>query len=213
MSSSDGAGGRRSDRLDPLVALDLAQTGAAWLIAHLTDDHWARPTPCDEWSVRDVVNKMTASTLMFAAFGRRERLDPPYDLVHPPELIGDDPLAVFQSAAEACRVAWRSPGALDGEAPSTVGQFPAKAVLNARIFDTTILSWDVATATANPHGIGDPLARYVGYVAERLVGNVRRVSPERYKDAVSVGADADPVTAMIATTGRDPTWKPPLRES
>jgi hypothetical protein len=49
----------------------------------------------------------------------------------------------------------------------------------------------------------------VGYVAQRLVGNVRRVSPERYKDAVAVGADADPVAAMIATTGRDPTWSAP----
>ena len=116
---------------------------------------------------------------------------------------------VFQAAADDCRRAWRAPGALDGDAPSTVGTFPAKAVLNARIFDTTILTWDVATATGNPHGIGDPLARYVGYVAQRLVGNVRRVSPERYKDAVAVDADADPVTEMVATTGRNPTWSPP----
>ena len=62
VAGDDGRGAGRA-RLEPLVALDLAQTGAAWLIAHLTDADWHRPTPCDEWSVRDIVNKMTASTL------------------------------------------------------------------------------------------------------------------------------------------------------
>ena len=79
-------------RLDPLVALDLAQTGAASVIARVQHDDWSRPTPCDEWIVRDVVNKMTASTRMFTYFGRRERMEPALDLVHPIEILGDDPL-------------------------------------------------------------------------------------------------------------------------
>lgn len=193
-------------RIPPLVALDRAQTSAAAMIARISDEDWARPTPCDEWSVRDVVNKMTASTVMFTWFGRRERLDPPYDLVHPPELLGDDPLGVFLAAADECRSVWRTPGALEGEAPSTVGRFPAKAVLNARIFDTTILTWDIGRAIGAPHGIDDPLAAYVLHVARALVSNVRAVSPDRYKDAAVVGDDASWVDQMVAATGRDPGW-------
>jgi uncharacterized protein (TIGR03086 family) len=196
-------------RLTPLEALDRAQTTAAALIARIGEHDWQRPTPCDEWTVRDIVNKMVASTAMFAWFARRERLDPPHDLVHPPELIGDDPLGIFQAAAAACRAAWRSPGALEGEAPSTVGHFPATAVLNARIFDTTILAWDVARSLNLPHGIDDQLAAYVLRVARALVTNVRSVSPDRYKDPSDLGDDAPWVDRMVAATGRDPRWSPP----
>lgn len=196
-------------RLDPLVALDRSQAVCAALVARIEPDDWALATPCDEWSVRDVVNKIVASTRTFAAFGRRERPDPPYDLVHPAELLGDDPLGTYLAAALECRAVWRAPGALDGEAPSTVGRFPAVAVLNARIFDTTILSWDVARAIDVPHGIDDDLAAYVLRVARALVANVRSVSPDRYKDPTDPGDQAPVVERMIAATGRDPHWVRP----
>ena len=196
-------------RTDPLRALDLAQTAAAAVLARLGDEDWGRATPCDEWSVRDIVNKMVASTITFSAFGRRERPDPELDLVHPAEIVGDDALGSFLAEATECRRVWRAPGALDGAAPSTVGEFPAKAVLNARIFDTTILTWDVATACGVPHGIGDELAAYVLRVARALVANVRAVSPQRYKDPSDPGETAPVVEQMIAATGRDPHWRPP----
>jgi len=196
-------------RLEPLVALDQAQTGAAWLVAQIQADQWERPTPCDEWRVRDVVNKMTASTITFTCFGRRERPDPPYDLVHPAELLGDDPVGAYERAAAECRLVWRTPGCLEGTAPSTVGEFPAKAVLNARIFDTTVLSWDVARAIGVADGIGEALAGYVLRVARALVPTVRGVNPARYKDARPLDADRPLVDQMIAATGRDPGWSAP----
>ena len=58
-------------RIEPLLALDLAQTRAAALIAELGDSDWSLPTPCDDWCVRDIVNKMVASTIVFTAFGQR----------------------------------------------------------------------------------------------------------------------------------------------
>ncbi|MEO1062247.1 MAG: TIGR03086 family metal-binding protein [Actinomycetota bacterium] len=196
-------------RPDPLHVLDLAQARAAALIADLGDDDWGRPTPCTEWSVRDVVNKMTASTQLFAAFGRRQRPDPPPDLIDPAEILGDDPLGVYLDAAADCRAAWRGEGAMEGTAPSTVGEFPAKAVLNARIFDTTILSWDVASACSLDHRIDDLQAAYVLRVAVALVPTVRAASPERYRDPEHLDDDHSLVERMVAATGRDPSWKPP----
>ena len=196
-------------RLDPLVALDLAQAGAASAIARVQHDDWHRPTPCDAWTVRDVVNKLTASTLMFAAFGRREPLQPPLDLVRPAEILGDDPFGTYQTAAMQCRAAWHREGALDGTAPSTVGDFPAKAVLNARIFDTTILTSDVTRAINTHHGINDDLAAYVLRVANALVPTVRSASPDRYKDPAETSDRAPWVDRMIAATGRDPMWTRP----
>lgn len=195
-------------RPDPLRILDLAQTTAAAVIARISPDQLDLPTPCDEWSVRDIINKMVASTRVFTSFGLREKPDPTLDLVHPKEIIGDDPLGAFWTDALACRDAWRVPGALDGMAPSTIGEAKARAVLNARIFDTTVLTWDIATACGLPHGIDDELATYVLRVAKALVPAVRAKNAARYKDAVEVDHTASPLIDLIATTGRDPEWMP-----
>ena len=195
-------------RIEPLHALDLAQTRAAVVIAQIAPDDLPRPTPCTEWSVRDIVNKLVASTIVFTAFARREAPDASLDLVHPRELIGDDPLGIYLEVALACRQAWRAPGALEGTAPSTVGEFPAKAVLNARIFDTTVLTTDLARACRLDHGIDDAQAAYVLRVAERLVPTVRSVNPARYRDATPTRSTS-PLDQLLAVTGRDLEWEAP----
>jgi uncharacterized protein (TIGR03086 family) len=193
---------------DPLRILDLTQTRASSVIASIRKDQLHLPTPCDQWSVRDVINKLVASTLLFAAFGKRENGDPNLDLVNPKELIGDDPLGTFLSAAAKCREAWRSPGALDGMATSTIGEAKARSVLNARIFDTTVLSWDISKACSVAYSIDDEQAKYVLRVANALVPAVRSHNSARYKDPVSVSDDSSNFEKMISVTGRDPNWAP-----
>ena len=82
-------------------------------------------------------------------------------------------------------------------------------VLNARIFDTTILSWDAATACAIDHRIDEVQAAYVLRVAKALVPTVRAASPERYRDPALLDDDHPLVEQMVAATGRDPRWQPP----
>jgi len=197
-------------RVDPLRVLDLAQSRMITVIAALRDDDWSRPTPCPEWSVRDIVNKMVASTWSFTEFAHRRRPEPPWDLIHPAEVIGDDPLGVYLAAAAACRDAWRRPGALEGVAPSTQGEFPAKAVINARIFDTTILQWDVAVATGQSVLIDDEQAAYVLRIARALVPMVRGKDPARF-GAPDPAEGRTLVDQMVAASGRDPDWTPPAR--
>lgn len=196
-----------ADFPDPLRILDLAQTRAASVIGSIRDEQLDLATPCDEWSVRDVINKLVASTLLFASFGRREEGDPNLDLIHPKDLIGTDPLGAFSQAATTCREAWREIGALDGMATSTIGEAKARSVLNARIFDTTVLSWDISSACALPCLIDEEQAKYVLRVAQALVPAVRSHNKERYKDSVEVNEDDSTLTQLIAVTGRNPFWK------
>ena len=195
-------------RPDTLQMLDQAQTAAAATLARLNADQYDLPTPCDEWSVIDIVNKLTASTMVFTSFGLRQQPDPTLDLIHPRHIVGDDPLGAYAEAAAECRKAWRADGALDGMALSTIGEAKARAVLNARIFDTTILTWDVATAIGVPHGISDELATYVLRIAKALVPAVRSHNEARYKSPVDLDDDQPPVRRMVAATGRDPEWQP-----
>ena len=154
-----------------------------------------------------MINKLVASTLLFASFGRREDGDPNLDLINPKDLIGDDPLGVYNSAALECREAWRSPGALDGMATSTIGEAKARSVLNARIFDTTVLSWDISRACTVEHCIDDEQASYVLRVANALVPAVRSHNRERYKDPIAFTESSSDLEKLISVTGRDPRWK------
>lgn len=193
-------------RPDTLHMLDLAQTAAAAVIARVQRDQLPWPTPCDLWTVGDVINKLTASTRVFTSFGLREQPDPSLDLVHPTDIVGDDPLGVYTQAASACRAAWRMPGAVDGMALSTIGEAKARSVLNARIFDTTILTWDIATGCGLPHLITDELATYVLRVAQALVPAVRAHNEARYKQPVELGETEAMVVRLVAATGRNPAW-------
>ena len=187
--------------------LDLSQTRAAAVIASISNDQMSLATPCDLWDVKDVINKLVASTRLFTGFGLRQQPDPSLDLINPKDLIGDDPVGVYLAAAKECRDAWRSPGALDGLATSTIGEAKARAVLNARIFDTTVLTWDISQACDIDHLIDDEQAGYVLFVAERLVPAVRSQSPERYKEEVTDVTGTTTVDQLIAITGRNPSWK------
>ncbi len=198
---------------DPLRMLDLSQTRAAAVIASVSPDQMFLPTPCDLWDVKDVINKLVASTRLFTGFGLRQPADPSLDLINPKDLIGDDPVGVYLSAAKECRDAWRSPRALDGLATSTIGEAKAKAVLNARIFDTTVLTWDISQACNIDHHIDEEQAGYVLFVAERLVPAVRTQSPERYKEEVIGEAGTTTVDKLIGVTGRNPNWKTNLERN
>ena len=193
-------------RPDTLHMLDLAQTAAAAVIARVQRDQLLWPTPCDLWTVGDVINKLTASTRVFTSFGLREEPDPSLDLVHPTHIVGDDPLGVYTQAATACRAAWRIPGAVDGMALSTIGEAKARSVLNARIFDTTILTWDVATGCGLAHLITDELATYVLRIAQALVPAVRAHNEARYKQPVELDETEAMVVRLVAATGRNPAW-------
>ena len=88
------------------------------------------------------------------------------------------------------------------------GEFPAKAVINARIFDTTVLAWDVATACGVAHGIDEVQAGYVLRVARALVPAVRQNNPARFRQPADPDDGRPLVEQMISATGRDPHWQP-----
>ena len=78
-----------------LDALDLYRRASEWTLSKVSgaEDLNAK-TPCDDWSVRDLMNHMLDVQRYFtdSASGKKSSMNN----ANPPELLGDDPVASFE---------------------------------------------------------------------------------------------------------------------
>lgn len=187
------------DGLDLLDALDRAVDGAEVLIAGVRSDQWTVPTPCDGWSVRDLLTHLVGGQDTVAALlDGREPPDPASDP------LGTDPVAAHRRSAEALRAAAGRPGALNQDVTVPAGTLPAPIVLHLRTVELLVHGWDLARAT------GQATTSLPAAVAEQEIVFSRRqlehVPPERrpFAEPRPVEVDAPAVDRLAALLGRDP---------
>src|SRR5262249_51597196 len=92
-------------------------------------------TPCDEWTVRDLLNHMLETQRFFVSRARGEQADPPSS--HPPALVGDDPVADFDRSRDEVLGTFGQDGVVDRMGP----------ILGIAFTDQLLHGWDLAQAT------------------------------------------------------------------
>lgn len=160
------------------------------------------PTPCDEWTVRDLLNHVVGEELWTAPLMQGQTIEQVGDRFDG-DLLAGDPVASARLAAE------ESLGALDGEwdvqkVHLSYGDEDAEEYVRQLVADHLIHSWDLAAAIG-----GDPrLDRDV--VDEVAVWFADR--EELYRSAGAVGprveGGGDPQSELLAASGRQPDWSP-----
>src|SRR4051794_28967150 len=92
--------GRRSKEKavmsDQIELVARATELTANVVAGVKPDQLDSPTPCTEWTVRDLINHMVGASELFASAGEGERstINP---FGHPDDLVGDDPAGVYEA--------------------------------------------------------------------------------------------------------------------
>jgi uncharacterized protein (TIGR03086 family) len=143
---------------DPLARFDRAVALAHGVISAVRAEQLGDPTPCSEWSVRQVINHVVAQTLLFASMVTAGRHPDP-DQDH----LGGDPLAAFRDGADRLRGAFSRPGVVAG------GEGPGLWTLNLSVIELTVHSWDIARATGQRTDFDPGLAHWVlGVLREGL---------------------------------------------
>ncbi|GLW94120.1 TIGR03086 family metal-binding protein [Actinokineospora globicatena] len=171
--------------------------------AHQVTD-WSAPTPCADWSTRELVNHLVSEQLWVPHLVAGETIEQVGDR-YDGDLVGDDPLAAWTSASEVSRRAWDGVPD-DREVHLSSGTSPAVDYRRQMVLDLAVHGWDLATATGHDAVIDDDLARAL------LAEFTDQV--DQWRDAgifgppVPVPADADPPTRLVALLGRDPRWHP-----
>lgn len=163
--------------------------------------HWDRPSPCDAWDARGVVEHVIGfhDVLLLRPMGAK------------PERPKDDPVQRWVVTQDALRDLFARPGLFDGpidvpavgnNAPSRLDAAPLVAALTQ---DVLVHTWDLARAVgADAHLDPELCQRYLDRLPadpDALVANGMFAPP------VTVSSDADPQSKLLARLGRDPDWR------
>jgi uncharacterized protein (TIGR03086 family) len=159
---------------------------------------WGHPTPCAEWTVRQLVNHVARGNLNYRAllaggtaadFLRLRDID----------ALGAQPVVSCRASVRACADAFEQPGAFERVLDYPLGRVSGRQALAVRTADTLVHTWDLATAV----GTDDTLD--AGHVAwlETYLHDVYAGLPETPVSATTTHRFFGPPTAPTAASRQD----------
>jgi uncharacterized protein (TIGR03086 family) len=129
-------------------------------LAAVTPAQLSQPTPCEEWTVSDLVSHVVGESIMSVrllhgaeALGATVGLDA--------DILDGDPFAAFITSAEAERSAFEESGAMERIVHHPAMDMPGAQLLGFRIGGLTLHAWDLARSTRGDEVIDSELVEAV----------------------------------------------------
>jgi uncharacterized protein (TIGR03086 family) len=163
------------------------------------DDRWEAPTPCTEWSVRDLVGHLVTEQLWVPPLLAGQTIEQVGDQFEGDQL-GDDPVAAWRAAADAARRAWLEPGVLQRQVHLSYGTEKATNYGWQMTLDLAVHGWDLATGIGVDYRIPDELAGDLLTIFSDLISQWQSSGLFAAPEPVSAHADAH--TRLLALVGR-----------
>ncbi len=163
-------------------------------IAAVPEDRWSSPTPCPDWTARDLVRHLVDSPGIF--FGMIEAPGPAGG-----PSVDDDPAGAFSHVSAAVQAALEDPAVAQTPyegffGPSTFEQGIAQFICA----DLVIHAWDLARATGQDERL-DPDEVTALYAAMLPMDEAIR-APGAFGPKIEPPADADAQTKLLCFVGR-----------
>ena len=146
---ADGDGTEEGRTVDPLVAHQRAQDAFAGVLANLSPDQFGAPTPCSEWTIRDLIEHVIAGNEHVGQWaGSHEE----------PPARPDDIVAAHRAAAVAAQEVFARPGGMAAVFKLRFGEVPGEVFIGMRTTDVLTHAWDLAAATNQSTDLDPELA-------------------------------------------------------
>ena len=179
--------------LDGRALHELAET-----VALIEPAQWDRPTPCDLWTVRDLLEHVVAVNRKYARIPAGAPWLPGAEDVD----LGDDPARTYRETLRPFLAAWRPDGVLERPVRTQGDQVVAAELpLRAHLRETLVHGWDLAVAIGRPAPFDDEVVE----ACLQSVAGTPAIRPDGlgYANAVPVAGDAAPIVRLAAFFGRD----------
>ncbi|MGW3607341.1 TIGR03086 family metal-binding protein [Micromonospora sp. NPDC005161] len=185
------------------TVLDEAHQALRTVVERVPADAWDRPTPCERWTVTQVLQHATGDQIAFAA-AIVGGPGPAEDPLSPSGRVDGDKLVGLRAALDASARAWAGVADDDPQVPTPLpqGKLSAQVGAVACALDAAVHAWDIAAATEQPSPLSDELARPLLVVARQIVEPLRAYGA--YAPAIDPGPEADDVSVLLSYLGRHP---------
>jgi uncharacterized protein (TIGR03086 family) len=170
-------------------------------VSHVAADAWDNPTPCEAWTVRDLVNHMTSEHLWAPHLLAGQTIEDVGDR-YDGDVLGEDPIQAWRMAAQASEQAWAHAD-LTAKVHVSYGTIAVASYAEEMLLDLAVHRWDLQRGA----GVGEGMD---GAVVEHLLPRLA-AHPD---DFAGSGVFKPPVPTdsefahdrLLALTGRDPFW-------
>jgi uncharacterized protein (TIGR03086 family) len=185
--------------------LDQAHEALRAAVRGVPAGDWDRPSPCEAWTVTQVLQHAAGDQLGFAGFITGGP-GPSEDPFAPSGRLADSPEQVTESALQASAAAWATvaPDAPEVAVPVPPGKLSATVGVGACALDAAVHAWDIAVATGQPSPLTNELARELLPVAQAIVEPLRAYGA--YAAALPTSDDDDDAAVLLRYLGRRPDW-------
>jgi uncharacterized protein (TIGR03086 family) len=186
---------------DPRYDLDKVVDWLSDLIAHVRPDQWDRPTPNQDWTVRQLVEHVIAVLDEgITTFGQEST-----GLVAR-EADNGQLSDIFNQTVEALHLATADPTVLTQEVTSFAGQTKGAVFLSFYLPECLVHGWDLAVATGqHSEGPSDVAARALISARKQIPADNR--DPQVFGPVVEVSPGVGETRLLAAWLGR-PDWPP-----
>jgi len=171
-------------------ALKTAHREAGKRVQMVTSDQWDIVTPCDDWTVRQLVLHMVAGCMMSVAMLSGTAWD--RSVADTFDRDGPAVVAAWEREATAEEAAFSEPGALDRTVDHpAIGEISARQFIGMRTADALLHAWDLARAISGDETLDgelvarvwaamEPMGSFIGttgYFGQGPSGDVDEAAP------------------------------------
>lgn len=189
---------------NPMQYLSGALNQCSEVIAGISANqaHW--PTPCEQWTVQDLLHHLVVQDLhKFTIMARGHHVDP----LAADATVGAEWSTRFRDGATLLMRAWASADLSTQVALPGGGEAPLRSRIGLQITEFTVHSWDLAKATGVPVALDPKLAEQSLAWAQRTLKPELRGPDKGIGPEVRAPLAADSYTRLAAWFGRAPYFK------
>ena len=177
----------------------LALEASRSCVIGIDDDLWSQSSPCEGWTVRELLNHIVAGNLWAAELASGRTITD-VGSAFDGDMVGPDPVVAYDASAEAAAAAFEVPGALDAPCAVSYGPVPGSVYAGHRFVDVLIHGWDLATATGQPTGLDPQLVDACWEIVRPQLSMLQASGMFGVEGAS--GADDSPQASLLAALGR-----------
>ncbi|WP_370945139.1 TIGR03086 family metal-binding protein [Amycolatopsis sp. cg5] len=193
-----------------MADLYLSMTSAAdafkTVVTAVREDDLAKRTPCDDYTVRALLNHLLYWGPWLVAGGRKEPAPAVEGGETDNDLTRSDWAAALRKQTDELTDVFGKPGALDGMSKMGSVEMPASVIAGMALAELALHGWDLAVATGQELTIDEDTAADLYAAVDAMAEQARAMGV--FGPEVPVPASSSTLDRALGLVGRDPAWRP-----